>query len=200
MAFTVSHFKSKLSAGGGGARPALYKVSINSSVTATSFTIKDDILVKAASIPPANIAPLTVNYAGRAYKWSGFRTFDPWTTTVINDENFLARNKIMEWMRILSGKLDGERNTTHGSPISTSGTTARYKEGYATVTQVGTDGADKQRYKFYNLWPTELAEIPLDWASDMIQEYTVTWAYDYWSHGVTNNLTDVVGVDAFSAF
>jgi hypothetical protein len=72
---------------------------------------------------------------------------------------------------------------------------AAYKEGYAEVTQVGTDGLDKQKYRFYNLWPTELAEIPLDWASDMIQEYTVTWAYDYWSHGTAASPTNVVDVD-----
>ena len=200
MAFTVSSFKSHLAAGGGGgARPALYKVSINASTTGSlGFSLNDDILVKAASIPPSNIAPLTVNYAGRAYKWSGFRTFDPWTTTVINDENFGARNRIMEWMRRLSGKLDGERTVTYGDPTTSLVTAAPYKEGYATVTQVGTDGADKQIYKFYNLWPTELAEIPLDWSSDAIQEYTVTWAYDYWSHGTTTSETNVVAVPAAS--
>ena len=50
----------------------------------------------------------------------------------------------------------------------------------------------KQIYKFYNLWPTELAEIPVDWSSDMIQEYSVTWAYDYWGHGTTSQANDVV--------
>ena len=196
MAFTVSSFKSNLEQGGGGARPALYKISINHSSNAQqSFTSSEEILVKAASIPPANIAPLTVNYAGRAYKWSGFRTFDPWTTTIINDENFSIRNKIMEWMRTLSGKLDGTRDTDYGRPTKTAGVTGGpYKEGYARVIQVGTDGEDKQKYQFYNLWPTELAEIPLDWASDMIQEYTVTWAYDYWSHGTVTSPTNVVDV------
>ena len=33
-----------------------------------------------------------------------------------------------------------------------------------------------QTYKFHNLWPTELAEIAVDWSSDAIQEYTVTFA------------------------
>ncbi len=91
MSFTVSEFKSNLAAGGGGARPALFKVTItHSSDTSLAF---DSLLVKAASIPPANIAPLAVNYAGRAYKWSGFRTYDNWTVTVLNDEDFSIRNK-----------------------------------------------------------------------------------------------------------
>ena len=192
MAFTVSSFKSNLEQGGGGARPALYKISINHSSNAQqSFTSSEEILVKAASIPPANIAPLTVNYAGRAYKWSGFRTFDPWTTTIINDENLSTRNKIMQWMRLLSGRFDGTRDIYFGSPTPRNSASA-WKEGYAEVIQVGTDGEDKQKYRFYNLWPTELAEIPLDWASDAIQEYTVTWAYDYWSHGIASSNIDVV--------
>ena len=199
MAFTVSNFKSGLAAGGGGARPALYEVSItNSHDTSLSFgpttastPSNASLLVKSASIPAANIAPLAVNYAGRAYKWSGFRTYDNWTVTVLNDEDFAIRNKMMEWMRVISGKLDGTRNTNYGSPVTT-GTTAGYFEGNATVKQLGKDGAVKQVYKFYNLWPTELAEISVDWSSDAIQEYTIGFAYDYWGHGAPTSDTNVV--------
>ena len=83
-------------------------------------------------------------------------------------------------MRQISGKMNGDRSEMHGDHLMTGG---GRREGIGFVTQIGTDGEDKQTYKFYNLWPTELAEIPLDWASDAIQEYTVTWAYDYWGHG-----------------
>ena len=184
MAFTVSNFKSNLSAAGGGARPALFSIDIDSSFkTTTTFSPADNILVKAASIPPSTIAPLTVNYAGRAYKWTGFRTFDNWTTTIINDENFMARHKIMEWMRLISGYMTGDRDNTYGDASRSSSTTAPWKEGEATVKQLSTDGSVVQTYKFHNLWPTELAEIPVDWSSDAIEEYTVTWCYDSWSHG-----------------
>ena len=190
MSFTVSEFKSNLAAGGGGARPALFKVTItHSSDTDLAF---DSLLVKAASIPPANIAPLAVNYAGRAYKWSGFRTYDNWTVTVLNDEDFAIRNKMMEWMRIISGGLDGERANGFGSPVVGTGASAKYYDGNATVKQLGADGDVKQVYKFYNLWPTELAEIPVDWSSDMIQEYTIGFAYDYWGHGAPTSDTNVV--------
>jgi len=197
MSFTVSEFKSNLASGGGGARPSLYEVSINNthdsdlSFGPTSAKGWSGLLVKAASIPPANIAPLAVNYAGRAYKWTGFRTFDNWTVTVLNDEDFKIRGQMMDWMRIISGKLDGTRNTDYGSPVTT-GTPAGYYEGNATVKQLGKDGAVKQVYKFYNLWPTELAEIAVDWSSDMIQEYSIGFAYDYWGHGAPTSDTNVV--------
>ena len=191
MAFTVSEFKSNMADGGGGARPALFKVSITNSVDTTlSF---DSLLVKAAAIPASTIAPIAVNYAGRAYKWSGFRTFDNWTVTVINDEDFHIRNQMMKWMRQISGSLDGTRTQTLGDHILANGS---YREGNATVTQLGTDGVAKQIYKFYNLWPTELAEIAVDWSSDMIQEYTIGFAYDYWGHGTTSTASDVVDAAA----
>ena len=181
MAFTVSTFKSSIAKQSGGARPALYEIDINgnSGNTGASFTDTENILCKAASIPPANIAPLAVNYAGRAYKWNGFRTYDNWTVTVINDESFSARNKMMQWMRIMGGAFEGKRDSSLGDPLI--GTS--FFDGDATVKQLSTSGAVVQTYKFDYLWPTEIAGIPVDWSSDAIQEYTITFAYDYWTHG-----------------
>ena len=42
------------------------------------------------------------------------------------------------------------------------------------------------------MWPTELGEIALDWASDAIEEYTVAFAFDYWSHGTAASTNNVV--------
>ena len=181
MAFTPSTFKSNISTHGGGARPSLYKVKINYGTAQTntlSFSSTETLLVKAANLPSSNIAPLAINYAGRAYKWSGFRTYDNWTVTVINDESFSARNKMMHWMRYLSGQLDGTRDGTFGDP-SNSGT---WFDGTGEVQQVSVDGSDVgPLYSFANLWPTELGEIAVDWSSDAMQEYTIGFAYDHWT-------------------
>ena len=129
MAFTVSNFKSDMSKGGGGARPSLFSVEINNSFDPSlSFTTEENLLVKATSIPAANIAALPLNYAGRVYKWNGFRTFDNWTVTVLNDETFGQRNKIMQWMRSISGRLDGDRSSTLGDHVAANGS---FKEGTA---------------------------------------------------------------------
>ena len=189
MAFTISKFKSGMGKQSGGARPALYQIDINGISATTSFNGNQNILCKAASIPAANIAPLAVNYAGRAYKWNGFRTYDNWTVTVINDEDFGIRNKMSDWMRSMAGKFEGTRDTIHGDPLF--GTS--WFDGDATVKQLGTDGVVKQVYKLHYLWPTEIAGIPVDWSTDGIQEYTVTFAYDYWTHGSgTTSTTNVV--------
>ena len=189
MAFSASTFKGNLSKAGGGARPALYKVKIMDSNGYLSLSATENILVKAAALPASNIAPLAINYAGRAYKWQGFRTYDVWNATVINDESFSIRNKMMEWMRKISGTMDGSRKTGYGDPSIAGGT---WFDGEATITQVGVDGSDKQSYTMYNLWPTELGEIAVDWSSDIIQEYTIGFAYDHWSQGTGTSSTSSV--------
>jgi len=182
MAFTVSEFKSNLfsKTNSSGARPSLFSILINDSESTYSFGAKNNVLVKAAEIPAATIAPLSINYAGRAYKLTGFRTYDNWTTTILNDENFTIRNNIMNWMYRLSGEADGSHFLTFGLPEST---------GDGTVTQIGVDGTAKGSWKMHNMWPTELSEIALDWSSDAVEEYTVTWAYDFWTKGTTQEET-----------
>ena len=181
MAFAVTEFKRQLATGGGGARPSLYSVDINAPGNLSFSHTTSNILVKAATIPASTLAPLTVNYMGRAYKTPGFRTYDTWTVTVLNDEDMAARSQIIGWMRWLAGSLEGNRTGILGGKAES----ATSYEGSATVTQMGKDGSAKQSWKIYQMWPTELGEIALDWSSDAIQEYTVAFAYDYWSHGDT---------------
>ena len=112
MAFSAATFKSNLSKAGGGARPALYKVKINyGSATGAggsySLSAAETLLVKAASLPASNIAPLTVNYAGRAYKWQGFRTYDIWTVTILNDEDCPKQSPRTISTCLLAKKFDG---------------------------------------------------------------------------------------------
>ena len=191
MAFAVTDFKTNLATGGGGARPSLYTIDINGPGD-LSFSGNSNILVKAAAIPASTIAPLTTNYMGRAIKMPGFRTFDTWTVTVLNDEDMSARETIMKWMRAIAGTLQGNRDGTSGGPANS----LTKSEGDATVTQMGKDGSAKQSWKIHQMWPTELGEIALDWSSDAIEEYTVAFAYDYWSHGTGSSTNDTVSVGA----
>ena len=194
MAFAVTDFKTQLATGGGGARPSLYTVDINGPTATWSFSGSSNILVKAAAIPASTIAPLTANYMGRAYKTPGFRTFDVWNVTVLNDEDMAARSNIITWMRWLAGSLEGNRTGILGGKAETS---SGY-EGDATVTQMGKDGKPKQSWKLFQMWPTELGEIALDWSSDAIEEYTVAFAYDYWSHGTLTSTTSVISTSISS--
>ena len=150
MTFAVTTFKTQLATGGGGARPSLYSIDINGPGNLSFSSTTSNILVKAATIPASTLAPLTVNYMGRAYKTPGFRTFDTWTVTVINDEDMAARGNIIKWMRAISGSLQGNRSATFGADAGATSTS----EGDATVTQMGVAGSATQTWKVHQMWPT----------------------------------------------
>ena len=180
MAFpTISTFKSQLARGGGVARPNLFKVSIKHTPnTSLSITADEEILVKATSIPASTIAEAPLNYGGRPIKYTGFRTYANWSTTIINDEDFAIRNRIHEWMRQISGQLDGARTGQHG----TYQVGGRYWEGVGTVTQINKDGEPGESYTINNIWPTSIAEMAVDWSTDGFMEYAVEWCFDTWTH------------------
>ena len=174
MAFAVNSFKSNLynTANGGGARPSLFSVNID------AFTARENLLVKAAAIPGRTINPVTVNWFGRAYKFSGNSTYDIWTVTIMNDEDFSHRNEILNWMREISGSLDGSRTSALG------GVTGGAAVGTATVTQINADATQGQQWEFKNMWPSSLGEIAVDWSNDAVQEYTIGFAYDYFTKSI----------------
>ena len=84
---TLSQFKSQLI--GGGARPNLFEVELTTLPEAVQGweAEKFRYLCKAASLPASNIANVDVPFRGRIFKVAGDRTFEPWTVTVINDED-----------------------------------------------------------------------------------------------------------------
>jgi hypothetical protein len=48
-------------------------------------------LCKTAALPASNVSPIDIPFRGRILKVAGDRTFDVWTVTVINDEDFKLR-------------------------------------------------------------------------------------------------------------
>ena len=84
---TISKFKSTLI--GGGARPNLFEVTIPGTIPGGGALGETfSILCKSAQLPASNVASIDVPFRGRTFKVAGERTFDPWTITIINDENF----------------------------------------------------------------------------------------------------------------
>jgi hypothetical protein len=56
----------------------------------------------------------------------------------------------------------------------------------ASVTQLGKQGNTLKSYTFVGMFPVDLSPIDLDWGSnDAIEEFTVTFAYQYWNTNTT---------------
>ena len=184
---TITGFKSKLA--GGGARPNLYEVEL---AFPDALNIDNDVkeksrfLVKAASLPASNIAPIDINFRGRILKVAGDRTFDTWTITVMNDVDFAIRNAFELWMNQIN-KLSDNTGTTNP---------AEYQPD-AFVHQLDRDGSTLRTYKFHDVFPTNISAQDLSYeTTDTIEEFTVELQVQWWEaiKGVGAN----VGGDSIS--
>lgn len=173
MAFNVNEIRSQLTLGG--ARNSLFQVRFNNPAQGAG-DLKVPFLVKAAQIPASTLGTIEVPYYGRKFKIAGDRVFNPWIVTVINDEDFLIRNSLEEWMNEINNHTTNLRGFGSAAP-------SQYKAD-ATVTQFSKTGAPIREYKFVGVFPIELNEIELNWEStDQIQEFQCTFQYDYWTVG-----------------
>ena len=186
MAFSIGEFRGK-ALDKAGARANLFEVQLINTPTEAGLNADEfRFSCKAAVIPPMAVGTIDVPYFGRIIKVPGNKTFDNWSVTIINDEGFLIRNAMEKWMAAMGTHVSNE--------VKLGGTFSGDKGnlfGTATVTQYGKAGVSDttaaHAYTFVNVFPVSLGEIALDWSSnDAIEEFTVEFAYDYWTH------TDVV--------
>ena len=136
-------------------------------------------LVKAANIPASTVGVIEVPYRGRTLKIAGDRTFEPWTITVLNDDNFSIRSKFEEW----STKIQALQQNRQSAK-----TIAAY-QGSARVVQVGRDSQPSKVYIMKDIWPSNISAIDLAWDSnDTPEEYTVELQVQYWTWGTAEDV------------
>lgn len=180
MAFNVSEFRANMI--GDGARPNLFSVSLifpTIAQNATAAGQKITFMAKTAQLPGSTIGTVPVYYFGREMKFAGNRTFADWTLTIINDEDFVIRNSLESWMNTINSHSGNVRNA---AALSSNGYSVD-----ASVIQYGKTGNELKKYNFVGLFPLDLAPIDLDWGSnDAIEEYTATFAYQFWETDTTS--------------
>ena len=176
MAFTIDTFRNSALAKGG-ARANLFDVTIAGVAATTNLggaTKEFTFACKAAAIPAQTIGVVEVPYFGRVVKVPGNKTFDNWSVTIINDEGFTIRNGMEKWIATMGTHL-GNINSATNENLYGQGTVKQYAKTGGT--------AALAQYNFINIFPVNMSEIALGWdANDAIEEYTVEFAYDYWTH------------------
>jgi hypothetical protein len=173
MAFNINEFRSQMQ--GDGARPNLFEVSLPFPAFALPGNAQQKIsfMCKTAQLPGSTVNSVPVQYFGRELKFAGNRTFQDWSITVINDEDFIIRNAFERWMNGINGHATNIRNPAAATAL-----------GYSTdgeVRQYSKAGDVIKKYKFVGLFPTDLSTIDVDWGSnDTIEEFTVNLTYQWW--------------------
>ena len=171
----ITEFRSRLT--GGGARSNLFEVEItfpDLAIDGRLVTDKVPFLVKAAEIPASNLGNIPVPYRGRVLPIAGDRTFDPWTVTIINDNDFTIRDAMEKWSNSIND-LQTAQGTINPEVYQRS---ARVKQLSRQGTGPGDDEKVLRTYKFEGIYPNTVSSIPLDFgATDQIEEFQVTFNY-----------------------
>lgn len=200
---TLYDFKSRLS--GGGARGSLFEcvlsfpdVVLKEAGDEADLYVDTRFLIKTASLPASNLTPITVPFRGRTLKLAGDRTFEPWTVTVINDTNFRIRNAFEIWSNYMnrhddnSGVIDPkvyQRNILVHQLSRGSVTAGETKQ------PVGADSINiVKSYQLLGAFPTNISPIELGYEqSDSIEEFSVTFEYQWWDTYRDNESTSMLG-------
>jgi hypothetical protein len=170
----VDDFKSKLR--GGGARPNLFKASLNFPAYAGGDVELSSFLCKTAALPVSEMALVTVPFRGRQLKIAGDRTFANWTVTIINDTDFSVRDAMERWMNGINAH---QANTGLSNPVD--------YEADLSVDQLDRNGDVLKTYNFRGCFPTNVSEIALSYeTNDTIEEFTVEFAIQYWESNTTS--------------
>ena len=171
---TIDQFKAQLI--GGGARANQFRVILNTPPgIATGLPLgTSSFFIKAASLPGQTIPEITVNFRGRQLFLAGDRTFETWTTTVLNDTDFAIRNGMERWMNGIND-LDTNTGVTNVTDYTAD----------MVVQQLDRDDTVLKQYTLTSCWPQSLApiELSMDTVSD-IETFDITWRYTSFNAGV----------------
>jgi hypothetical protein len=92
------------------------------------------------------------------------------------------------WTQKLNSGVSNSRASGWLTPANYTGSlqVIGFKKATATVTDEESgdtteDAAIASSYKFWGAWPSSVGEVTLDWETNDIQEYEVTWEYAYWT-------------------
>ena len=173
----IDDFKANLI--GGGARANQFRVTITPppgiaiglDVRRTSF------LVRGSSLPAQTLGEIPIPFRGRSIYIAGDRTFgETWSTTFMNDTDFMIRNAMERWSNGINDLAD---NTGVIAP-------ADYQTDL-TVEHLDRDDTVLKSYIFRSAWPTTISAIELtNEAAAAMETFEVTWRYQHFEASGVN--------------
>ena len=188
---TISQFKSQLI--GGGARPNLFEVELTTLPAGIAWPADNfRYMCKAAQLPASVIANIDIPFRGRIFKVAGDRTIEPWSITIINDEDFKYRSAFEGWMQHIL-RLENNTGTTSPQEYMTNADVIQLGRGEQKGSKNSIEGsydgsatgvtvAGLARYQMQDIWPVNVSSIDLSMDnSDQIEEFTVEFAVQSFS-------------------
>ena len=182
---TIDDFKANVASDF--ARPNLFQVDLafpSGIINNASLVNLGKFTVRAANLPSSQVGVIEVPFRGRVLKIAGDRTFEPWTITIQNDSGFALRNAFELWTSSIQAYNE---NFTAAAGLGDADDSSGYFADMS-VHQLARDVKDGEKpkvlksYKFYNVFPSNIAAIDLDFGNnDAIEEFTVELQTQYWT-------------------
>lgn len=169
----------------GGAKPNLYRVKIpaipagavegNGESARNSF----EFFARSTVLPASTLGEMIAPYMGRQIKVPGDRTFEDWTTTILADEAQQVRAMLEGWNAIVLNKYEENIPNTKDTYSAENG---GWKSLTAKFIQLNRMGKPTREYTMTHIFPKEVGSVDVAYDNnDTIQEFTVTWAYSYFT-------------------
>jgi hypothetical protein len=178
----------------GGARPSLFQVVLTPPAGIGVDTVSADkfrFACRAAELPASTVASFDVPYFGRKIKLAGDRTFADWTVTIMNDEDFSVRAMFELWSNAINRMAANVRDPALNYEL--------YKTDIGVI-QYGKDGTVLRSYDLIGTFPTNISDIALNWdTTNQVEEFTVTFSYDYWLPVLETSDKKAGGVNMYGA-
>jgi len=175
MSLAIDDFKAKLT--GGGVRGNLYSCIINSPSVASIPSELTTFMCKAASLPSSVIGQIDVPFRGRQLRVAGDRTFENWTATLYNDQEFQIRNGFETWLNAINAHASGLQSDL--SPTA--------YQAQIIVNQLDRTNAIIKTYTIEGAFPINISGVDVAYDNnDTIEEFTVEFAYQYWTSDTTS--------------
>lgn len=178
MSFNVAEFKAR-GLPRGGQRPSLFKVRFTVVPPGVpNATVDLEFVCRSAQLPASLLNAIPVPYFGRDIKLAGDREFQPWTITIINDEDFRHRNMFEAWHNKINALISNRQDSDPNDLLDYKVNAEVLQYGKAGP---GDDSGIVRGYQFEGIFPTIVDAINLDWdAKNQIGSCDVTLEYDYW--------------------
>ena len=171
----INDFKSALK--GGGARANQFQVTLPFPGFAAigGETRVMSFLCTTTNLPGMTLAEIPVPFRGRNLYIAGDRTIDTWTTTILNDTDFLIRNAFERWMNEINAMSD---NSGLENPSD------YMVDGF--VDHLDRAGQVIKSYTFRGMWPLTIAPIELTAAeAGEIESFEITYRYQFFETNTT---------------
>ena len=129
-------------------------------------------LCRSTSMPAKTHETIDVFYRGLPMRIDGRATFEAWTVTFLSDEAQQLRNAFMMWMEIAYNVSQLE-NRTHKA----------YKVDNVVVRKLASNKDIVNQINFFGMWPTSVGQIELNQEGGAVEQFEVTFTYDFWLMG-----------------